>query len=139
MLLIERKKNKITKNSGYSKCSLTFHVECELLALAAADPVAGLAGVGPGPLAADPLEDQREVGEDDPAIHVLLQLLPLHERDKENMSKCPTEIGTLEVNFTEEGDWDSVMRLSTLFTWLKIYLGLYQLVNKCIKSHTKYI
>ena len=111
-----------------------FNTLSVLLALAAADPVAGLAGVGPGPLAADPLKDQREVGEDDPAIHVLLQLLPLHERDKENMSKCPTEIGTLKVNFTEEGDWDSVMRLSTLFTWLKIYLGLYQLVNKCIKK-----
>jgi hypothetical protein len=56
---------------------LTFHVKEELLALSAADPVGGLAGVGAGSLPPYPLKHQAEVGEDDPVLHVLLQLLPL--------------------------------------------------------------
>jgi len=60
------------------KYSLTFDIEEEVLALAPADPVGGLAGVGARPLAPNTLQDEAEVREDDPVLHVLPQLLTLH-------------------------------------------------------------
>ncbi len=60
------------------KYSLTFDIEEEVLALAPADPVGGLAGVGARPLPPNTLEDEAEVREDDPVLHVLPQLLTLH-------------------------------------------------------------
>ncbi len=60
------------------KYSLTFDIQEEILALSPADPVGGLAGVGARPLPPNTLQDEAEVREDDPVLHVLPQLLTLH-------------------------------------------------------------
>jgi hypothetical protein len=80
------------------KYSLTFDIQEEVLALAPADPVGGLAGVGARPLASDPLEDKAEVREDDPVLHVLPQLLTLHHGQRKFRDTNP-KMSSLLVNF----------------------------------------